>query len=64
MTDETRVEESKFDLGAVAPIVDAGELPWSYGDNRVTAVVRDPDSAYLYWEITDDAVAAARGRLG
>jgi len=64
MTDETRVEESKFDLGAIAPIVDSGDLPWSYGENRVTAIVRDPDSAYLYWEITDEAVAAARDRLG
>jgi hypothetical protein len=64
MSDETRVEESKFELGAVAANVDTGELPWSYGENRVTAVVRDPDSAYLYWEITDEGLATARSRLG
>jgi hypothetical protein len=64
MNDEMRVEESKFELGAVGTNIDTGELPWSYGENRVTAVVRDPDSAYLYWEITDEALAAARLRLG
>jgi hypothetical protein len=65
MTEEMRVEESKFDLGtAAAPVVDADELPWSYSEDRITAIVRDPDSAYLYWEITDEAIALARERLG
>lgn len=64
MTDETQIEGAKFDLGATSPGIDAGELPWGYGENRVTAIVRDPDSAYLYWEITDDAIATARARLG
>jgi hypothetical protein len=65
MTDEARVEESKFDLGSEpGPPVDTGELPWSYGGDRVTAIVRDPDSAYLYWEITDEAIGRARERLG
>jgi hypothetical protein len=65
MTDETRAIESKFDLGSqAAPAVDAGELPWGYGEDRVTAIVRDPDSAYLYWEITDQGIARARERLG
>jgi hypothetical protein len=51
--------------GAAKPLdVDAGELPWGYGDERITAIVRDPDSAYLYWEITDVGIAAARSRLG
>jgi len=43
---------------------DRPELPWGYGKNRITALVRDPDSAYLYWEITDDGIADARRRLG
>ncbi len=64
MEDTTRVEQSKFDLGATEPAIDAGELPWSYGEDRITAIVRDPESAYLYWEITDDGIAAARSRLG
>jgi hypothetical protein len=44
--------------------IDAGELPWSYGENRITVVVRDPDSAYLYWEIDDEGIATARAGLG
>jgi len=44
--------------------IDPGELPWSYGENRITVIVRDPDSAYLYWEIDDEGIAAAKARLG
>lgn len=62
--DDTRVEQAKFELGGSEPSIDAGELPWAYGEDRITAVVRDPDSAYLYWEITDEGIAAARARLG
>jgi hypothetical protein len=64
MEETTRVEQAKFDLGGAPPSVDAGELPWAYGEDRITAIVRDPESAYLYWEITDDGIAAARSRLG
>ncbi|MBV9947158.1 MAG: DUF4912 domain-containing protein, partial [Myxococcales bacterium] len=66
MADETRIEDSKFDLGNIGPAValDTGDLPWGYGEDRVTAMVRDPDSAYLYWEITDERIARARERLG
>jgi hypothetical protein len=41
-----------------------GELPWGYAENRITVVVRDPESLYLYWEITDEGIADARVRLG
>jgi hypothetical protein len=61
---ELRVEASKYDVGSLPPKVDAGELPWGYGENRITAIVRDPESAYVYWEITDDGIASARSRLG
>jgi hypothetical protein len=61
---DLRVEQSKFDLGGAPPVLATGQLPWGYGENRVTAIVRDPDSAYLYWEITDEAIASARDRLG
>ncbi len=64
MTDETRVEDSKYDLGAPSPAIYAGELPWGYGVDRITAIVRDPESAYLYWEVTDAGLASARQRLG
>jgi hypothetical protein len=44
--------------------IDEGELPWGYGENRITVIVRDPDSAYLYWEMDDEGIATARSRLG
>src|SRR5580658_2721367 len=64
-SENTRVEASKFQLGA-PPVTsfDGLEIPWSYGDDRITALVRSPDSVYLYWEITDEGIAGARGRLG
>jgi hypothetical protein len=67
MSGEDRVEKAKFDLGGPGAgdrEIDAGDLPWSYGEDRVTALVVDPDSAYVYWELTDDALAGARARLG
>jgi hypothetical protein len=62
--EDMRAEQAKFALGGAAPSIDAGELPWSYGEDRITAMVRDPESAYLYWEITDEGIAAARAQLG
>ena len=55
----------KFDLG---PAVDAApmpqHIPWGYGYDRITAMVIDPERLFVYWELTDDAVAAARAGLG
>jgi hypothetical protein len=64
MDESMTIEQSKFAVGAEPPAIDAGELPWGYGENRITAMARDPDSAFLYWEVTDDGIAAARARLG
>jgi hypothetical protein len=63
-SEEVRAIGSKFDVGGAPPRLDTGELPWAYGEDRITAIVRDPDSAYLYWEITDGGIASARSRLG
>ena len=64
MEESTLIEQSKFAVGAEPPAIDAGELDWGYGENRITAMVLDPDSAYLYWEVTDEGIADARARLG
>ncbi len=60
-----RPEPKKFDLG---PGVDRGpvreHIPWGYGENRVTALPVDPDRLYVYWEVTDEAIANARRGLG
>jgi hypothetical protein len=45
-----------------APAPAPCDIPWSYGDNRVTALARDPQWAFAYWEVSDEAIAAARGR--
>jgi hypothetical protein len=65
------VERAKFDLGTksapaeeAAPRLEGGLLPWGYAEDRLTALVRSPDSLYVYWEITDAGIQAARSRLG
>ncbi|HEY6476516.1 MAG TPA: DUF4912 domain-containing protein, partial [Polyangia bacterium] len=55
----------KFDLGPAAdaaPMPD--NIPWGYGYDRITAMVIDPERLYVYWEVTDEAVEAARAGLG
>jgi len=65
-----RAEESadaphKFDLGrAPAGAVRDENIPWGYGEDRVTAMVVDPENLYVYWEVTDEAIARAREGLG
>jgi hypothetical protein len=54
---------AKFDLGT-APQLDSATVPWGYGEDRIKALVRSPDSLYVYWEITDLAIEGARKRLG
>jgi hypothetical protein len=44
------------------PVV--GHIPWGYGENRVTAMARDPHWIFVYWEVTDEALAAAHGAVG
>jgi len=54
----------KFDLGAAVPEPAPEHIPWGYGQDRVTAMVVDPDRLYVYWEVTDEAIARARTALG
>jgi hypothetical protein len=39
-------------------------IPWSYSQDRVTAMPVDADKLFVYWEITDEAVKQARAKLG
>ena len=55
----------KFDLGPSSegePM--PTDIPWGYGYDRITAMAVDPARLYVYWEITDAAIAAARAGLG
>jgi hypothetical protein len=40
-----------------------GNIPWGYGDNRVTAMAIDPYWLFVYWEVTDDAIARAQAEV-
>lgn len=53
---------------AIGPGADAREtpsqIPWSYGQDRVTAAAVDPERLFVYWEVTDPAIERARRALG
>ncbi|HEX4403257.1 MAG TPA: DUF4912 domain-containing protein [Polyangia bacterium] len=56
---------SKFDLGPdVVESRPPQTIPWGYGSDRVTAMAVDPNRLYVYWEVTDAAIATARKQLG
>ncbi len=46
-----------------APAPTIGNIPWGYGDVRIVGMARDPQWACAYWEVTDDAIKAARVKL-
>jgi len=55
----------KFDLGQpTEEPVEVEHIPWGYGQDRVTAMVVDPERLYVYWELTDEAIERARAGLG
>jgi hypothetical protein len=39
-------------------------IPWGYARDRVTAMPVNPERLFVYWEVTDAAMAAARAGLG
>ncbi|HEY8514913.1 MAG TPA: DUF4912 domain-containing protein [Candidatus Binatia bacterium] len=58
-------ERNKFDLGQGIDRTPPREhIPWGYGQDRVTAMAVDPERLYVYWEVTDEAIARARAGLG
>ena len=55
----------KFDLGFTsAEAAGQEDIPWGYGQDRVTAMAVDPERLYVYWELTDEALEHARAGLG
>ena len=55
---------SRFDLGPMGAEQVPRQIPWSYGQDRVTAMVVNPHTLYLYWEVTDEAIEHGRRWLG
>jgi hypothetical protein len=37
-----------------------GDIPWGYGQTRITAIARDPYTVFAYWEFPDEALTAVR----
>ena len=40
------------------------QIPWGYGRDRVTAIAIDPIQLFVYWELKDESIDAARTQLG
>jgi hypothetical protein len=56
---------AKFDLGHEVTDTPAPEnIPWGYGMDRITAMSVDPKKLFVYWEVTDASIEAARKNLG
>jgi uncharacterized protein len=65
LPEPARAAAARLDLGPAAAAGKGGEdIPWSYGQDRVTAMAVDPDTLYAYWEVTDTAIDRARAGLG
>jgi len=45
-------------------VEELGELPWSYGDGRLVALIRDPQTVYVYWDLSQQQIEQAFGGLG
>ena len=41
-----------------------GELPWAYGDGRLVALVRDPVTLFVYWDLSQQQIEQAFEELG
>src|SRR4051812_6116838 len=55
----------KFELGEHGTSTEEPRtIPWDYSMDRVTAMPVDPEKLFVYWELTDDAIAKARPQLG
>ncbi len=65
LEEPARAAAARLDLGPAGDEGPGGEdVPWSYGQDRVTAMAVDPETLYAYWEVTDPAIERARAGLG
>ena len=69
---QSEVEASKFELGqedrtgGILASVDEGlaDLPAGYGESRIVLMPRDPQWAYTYWDIPNEAKEKLRSQGG
>lgn len=62
-TGPTKATAAYADLDPTAPPPAPGNIPWGYGDVRIVGMARDPLWACCYWEVSDDAIHAAKQKL-
>ena len=49
------------DAGRAVPYIDRGEpLPMSYAEDRIVAMVRDPEHVFAYWDVDTETRVAGR----
>ena len=65
------VEASKFDVGSTMSVealadvdADLADLPDGYGESRIVLLPRDPQWAYVYWDIPNEHRQELRGQGG
>ncbi|MCU0241421.1 MAG: DUF4912 domain-containing protein, partial [Vicinamibacteria bacterium] len=63
-SEEQRVAGAKFEVGQIAEGAAPQTIPWVYGMDRVTGMAVNPETAFIYWEVSDEAIAHARKGLG
>jgi len=49
----TQPERRQADADQPKPSVAPADLPTSYGETGITAVIRDPEWLFVYWEVSD-----------
>jgi hypothetical protein len=63
-TPEEEVEESKYFEPEEVRYPLKEELPGEYGENKIVIMARDPNWAFIYWEVTPETLEAARTKAG
>lgn len=61
-TPEEMVEESKYFEPVEVRYPPKEELPSGYGENKIAIMARDPNWAFVYWEVTPEALEASRAK--
>jgi hypothetical protein len=61
LMEKEEIEKTKFELESPTtliepphPIEEFRELPETYGDTKITALIRDPEWIFIYWEISEE----------
>lgn len=67
---QAEVEDTKFRVGASESVdltdidADLGDLPAGYGESRIVILPRDPQWAYVYWDVPGEHKDALRSQGG